>query len=152
MNTEKIQAKDFDPEKHTLITRPLSGKVVTYRIGEIKGSHFIIADDNEPRLRHNGKPSFYFSKECQLEVTEDKHIWKTCDCNKPACWVCDGLSICRRCGLLEGSLTTDCPGVESYAEHNEAVYTGMKDFVDGHWQLGTVSKHSPEYNRHLMKT
>ena len=63
----------------------------------------------------------------------------TGDCN-----VCN-LLFCSVCGLCEGCLTTECPGVESFREHQEAVYAGQKDFVDGAWQLGRVSPHSPAY-------
>jgi hypothetical protein len=37
------------------------------------------------------------------------------------------------CGLYEGSLTTECPGVPSYKDHAAKVYAGLEDFIDGKW-------------------
>lgn len=53
------------------------------------------------------------------------------------------LSICKVCGLIEGSLTTECPGVDSYKDHGDAVYKGLEDFRDGRWVPGAVSDCSP---------
>lgn len=69
------------------------------------------------------------------------------NCN--GCVVCDCF-VCSRCGLLEGALTTECPGVESYREHGDAVYKGEIDYVDGKWVPG-VSKHSPAAYKHLHR-
>jgi hypothetical protein len=76
-----------------------------------------------------------------------EHAYKTrqdCDCSGDInCWVCEGgLFICKACGLLEGSLTTECPGVPSFSEHARNVYEGLEDFVGGEW-VNTPSPHSP---------
>lgn len=64
-----------------------------------------------------------------------KHIYEThTDCRTPYCPVCDGgLAICTVCGLIEGSLTTDCPGQESWKQCGDAVYAGLIDFRNGEW-------------------
>jgi hypothetical protein len=50
------------------------------------------------------------------------------------CPICDGgLSVCKVCGLIEGSLTTDCPEKKCHSIHGENVYLGLIDFVDGKW-------------------
>ena len=75
-----------------------------------------------------------------------EHIWETHkECDRIACPVCEGgLGICTVCGLIEGSLTTECPGVPSWAEHGENVYAGKEDFVGGRW-TPTCSSFSPAY-------
>ena len=76
------------------------------------------------------------------------HIFEThINCEKSDCPVCDGgLDICIVCGLVEGSLTTDCPGYSCWAEKNENVYQGKEDFKYGQW-VNTCSPHSP-YSLH----
>lgn len=77
-----------------------------------------------------------------------KHVFiepKDCNCDKyengQSCMVCDGgLAICRVCGLMEGSLTTDCPGVESWSEYSERVYKGELDYREGQ---GWVAEKNP---------
>lgn len=63
------------------------------------------------------------------------HIFETHkDCHKPYCSICDGgLAVCTICGLAEGSLTTECPGVASEKEYGDEVYEGRLDFRDGKW-------------------
>lgn len=75
-----------------------------------------------------------------------EHVWETHkECDRIACPVCEGgLSICTRCGLIEGSLTTECPGVPSWAEHGDKVYAGKEDFIAGEW-VPKCSPHSPAY-------
>lgn len=78
-----------------------------------------------------------------------QHQFRTredCDCcGDINCWVCEGgLFICKVCGLMEGSLTTDCPGVSSYPDHAQEVYQGLEDFVDGRW-VPRTSPHSPKH-------
>ena len=59
------------------------------------------------------------------------------------CDVCDGgLAICKVCGLVEGCLTTDCPGENVYAEKNETIYNGQIDYRNGQW-VNEPSPHSP---------
>jgi hypothetical protein len=65
---------------------------------------------------------------------------------EPPDQVCDRngqvvLADCKICGLVEGSLATDCPGT---AEHGRIVevYNGNIDFINGHW-VEAVSPHSP---------
>lgn len=75
------------------------------------------------------------------------------DCHRTFCEIClGGLSVCTVCGLIEGCLTSECPGEPSWEEHNEAVYHGEKDFRDGRWQEGVVSPHSPAYFKQGGKT
>lgn len=58
------------------------------------------------------------------------------NCQINHCRICDGgLTVCARCGLGEGSLTTHCPGVDAF-EHGDAVYRGNEDFIDGMWRRG----------------
>jgi hypothetical protein len=73
-----------------------------------------------------------------------EHIFEThTDCDKVGCMVCDGgLSICTTCGLIEGSLTTECPGTSSFGSYSDAVYKGHLDFRKGGW-VGVVSPYSP---------
>lgn len=59
-----------------------------------------------------------------------------------SCYLCC-LSICKVCGLAEGSLTTDCPGVQSQKEYGDLVYKGKIDYRDGKWIYGKISPHSP---------
>lgn len=48
--------------------------------------------------------------------------------------ICDGgLALCTVCWGAEGSLATECPGEQMSDEHDEAVYGGELDFVDGAW-------------------
>lgn len=71
------------------------------------------------------------------------HTFK--DCGRDSCGGnCAGcqLAICSVCGLIDGSLTTDCPGVPSYAEKSDDVYAGRIDFVDGVW-VEQCSRQSP---------
>jgi hypothetical protein len=56
------------------------------------------------------------------------------NCEREFCYICQGgLSICATCGLAEGALTDDCPGVRipEYAER--ASYEGRLNFRDGAW-------------------
>lgn len=60
------------------------------------------------------------------------------------CPICDGgLGVCETCGLYEGSLTSECPGEESYRLHADAVYAGDEDFRDGKWHTGMKSPACP---------
>jgi len=73
-------------------------------------------------------------------------------CKESHCNVCDGgLAVCIRCGLVEGSLTTDCPGEPSYVDHSDEVYAGKKDFIEGKGWVQQTSKHSPEHWRKLRE-
>lgn len=82
-----------------------------------------------------------------MEHRYEKHN----DCRKDNCWVCDGgIAICEVCHLVEGSLTTECPGKPSWQEHNRAVYLGQEDFRDGRWQKGLVSRHSPVFYKRMQ--
>lgn len=89
----------------------------------------------------------------QLEKKDGnmKHIFiEHTNCLEPGtCPICDGgLAVCRVCGLLEGSLTTDCPGYLCWAEKNDDIYQGKIDFVNGHW-VNQPSPHSPAYYRQI---
>lgn len=50
----------------------------------------------------------------------------------PYCPYCT-LAVCKICGLYEGSLTTDCPGVDSYTVYSDRIYNCEIDFIDGKW-------------------
>lgn len=47
------------------------------------------------------------------------------------CFLCT-LFVCKHCGLFEGSITTDCPGVES-GDKGDDIYAGKLDFRAGQW-------------------
>jgi hypothetical protein len=67
-----------------------------------------------------------------------------CGCSEDRndCAVCDGgLAVCRVCGCLEGSLATECPGVEAYGEYGDRIYRGEIDFRDGRWIEGVRTVH-----------
>ena len=72
------------------------------------------------------------------------HQWVTHEnCQINYCPFCDGgLSACKVCGLIEGSLTTDCPGVNCYNGKADDVYKGKIDFINGEW-INRKSPHSP---------
>lgn len=61
-----------------------------------------------------------------------------------ACAKCS-LDLCKVCGLAEGSLTTECPGINVGGASRAAddVYNGKLDFVGGQWREGWVSLSSP---------
>jgi len=75
-----------------------------------------------------------------------KHQWEEHEnCDFAGCPICHGgLSVCKVCGLIEGSLTTDCPGYPCWSQKNEDVYQGKIDFVNGQW-VEQSSPHSPAY-------
>lgn len=64
-----------------------------------------------------------------------KHVKMICtkkhdDGGEAHCNICD-LFLCSVCGGAEGSLTTDCPGVNMNTETADAVYGGFLDFREG---------------------
>lgn len=71
-----------------------------------------------------------------------EHIYydgcETGDCGG-GCWYCT-LAICKACGLVEGSLTTDCPGEEVFLEKSDDIYNGKLDYKEG---LGWVEELNP---------
>ena len=151
--TKTIEAKDFRRSKNLVVCTECK-KTVYYKISQVTandsgtGLIFHIAEENTPKTRPNGKSFFYFNLNSEINVVEfTEHVLHTCDCQKAGCWTCEGgLFICDVCCLLEGSLTTQCPGVESFKEHNEAIYAGDLDYRDGAWHFGECSKHSPAYD------
>lgn len=62
-----------------------------------------------------------------------RHKWAHCtreDCL--GCFLCDGgLACCVRCGGLEGSLPTDCPGEHMTEDRQDEVYSGDLDYRVG---------------------
>ena len=78
----------------------------------------------------------------------DGHEYVT-DCGRPecggSCFICC-CGYCKHCGLAEGALTSECPGVESYKTHADDVYAGRKDFRGGRW-VDECSPHSPAFYR-----
>jgi len=73
------------------------------------------------------------------------HIWEEHEnCRTMSCPICDGgLAVCIVCGLIEGSLTTECPGYYCWHEKQDDIYKGKTDFIDGRWTV-TCPPHSPE--------
>jgi len=73
-----------------------------------------------------------------------KHVFEVHeDCYIQHCSVCDGgLAICTVCGLIEGSLTTDCPGEDCWLARGDAIYAGKIDFREGAW-VALPSPHAP---------
>ena len=71
-----------------------------------------------------------------------KHIFeKHINCTDPHCNVCEGgLAICTVCGLVEGSLTTDCSG-HLVLDKVGSIYLGKLDYRDGKW-VNEPSPHS----------
>ena len=70
------------------------------------------------------------------------------NCYKVVCMICDGgLALCSKCGGLEGSLTTDCPGGILSETTINKVYEGEFDFRAGIGWVQKPSIHSPAYNR-----
>lgn len=61
------------------------------------------------------------------------------------CIICN-LSVCAICGLYEGTLTSECPGVECSDEKRLDIYAGLTDYIDGSW-IDACSPHSPTYYR-----
>ena len=76
------------------------------------------------------------------------------ECNKTCeygCQWCDGgLFACKVCNLMEGSLTSDCPGYAVSAEVRDAVYEGRIDFRNTRWET-FPSKYSPTYAKELVQ-
>jgi hypothetical protein len=76
-----------------------------------------------------------------------EHTRYICKCYRVGCQFCDGgLFSCTVCGCLEGSLPTECPGVDVWREKGEAIYAGEIDFRNGQWVEGP-SVCSPAYYR-----
>lgn len=84
-----------------------------------------------------------------VTLPEKEHTEYKCKtrCQEPGCMFCDGgLFACTVCGLIEGCLTTHCPGYNCYKDMNEDIYNGKIDFRNGAW-VNKCSPHSPEYYR-----
>ena len=76
-----------------------------------------------------------------------EHTKYICDCYRVGCQFCDGgLFACSVCGCIEGSLPTECPGVECFKEKGKAIYAGTIDFREGKWADGP-SIYSPTFYR-----
>jgi hypothetical protein len=75
-----------------------------------------------------------------------KHQWvEHKNCDRIGCPICDGgLAICKVCGLIEGSLTSECPGYQCYTSKSDDIYAGKLDFRNGQWITAT-SPYSPNY-------
>jgi hypothetical protein len=54
------------------------------------------------------------------------------DCGPYGCNVCN-LFICSVCGGAEGSLASECPGVQLTTEQQDEIYAGTLDFKNGEW-------------------
>lgn len=92
-------------------------------------------------------------KEIQKRMAQ--HTRRVCegDCqenDRPgSCTVCN-LFECSVCGLAEGCLTTECPGVPSWKKMADLVYAGKRDFVNGKWTF-TASPSSPSGSKRSKK-
>lgn len=78
------------------------------------------------------------------------HEPENCTCSGgTACrMICDGgLALCALCGHLEGSLTSDCPAIQTYSEYGDLVYAGTIDYRQGEWVEGLSSPYSPTHYR-----
>lgn len=65
------------------------------------------------------------------------------NCENPYCFICvGGLFLCSKCGLGEGSLTSECPEARQTFETSDAIYSGKLDFINHEW-VETSSPHSP---------
>lgn len=51
----------------------------------------------------------------------------------------ENITVCKVCGLGEGTMTTDCPGEQSWSKADE-IYNGRLDYREGE---GWVNKLSP---------
>lgn len=63
-------------------------------------------------------------------------FWKLeeCNCGSDCCAICvGGLSICKNCGGVEGSLPSECPVQRMTSEQEDAVYDGRLDYCNGEW-------------------
>jgi hypothetical protein len=84
-----------------------------------------------------------------------KHVFRTTcgatPCDRPGfCPICDGgLAVCAVCGLAEGALTTDCPGIPATMEQMDQVYAGDLDYRAGVW-VNACSGHSPTSYRQAV--
>lgn len=78
--------------------------------------------------------------------SKKEHQYKTpaeCKCDNQGCPICDGgLSVCKVCGCMEGSLPSECPGTRVSVGDDDLIYKGELDFRDGKWQ-NSASKYSP---------
>lgn len=70
---------------------------------------------------------------------------ETCSCTSDLnCPICNGgLTMCRVCGLAEGSLTTECPKYLVSSELTDVIYQGKIDYRFGRWEP-EPSPHSPK--------
>ena len=108
---------------------------------------FTISDKSPFRKSKEGKAYMSFSPNEEITVVRNDHVWMEDD--DPDC-IYNQISVCEKCGLLEGCLTTECPGEESYKEYSDMVYEGTMDFRNGEW-LEACSIHSPEFYRKLQE-
>lgn len=73
------------------------------------------------------------------------------ECTDAYCSIClGGLHVCEVCGLIEASLTSDCPGEKAFGveykdgvTYDEAVYAGDLDYREGEGWVEKVSKYAP---------
>lgn len=76
---------------------------------------------------------------------EDGHVAYECPKGCNGCAYCDGgLLLCTRCGGLEGSLPSACPGQKMTDTQERDVYAGALDFRADQWvnaPSGGVSSH-----------
>lgn len=61
-----------------------------------------------------------------------QHTEAICHSARLYCNICEGgLFVCSICLGAEGSLPTDCPGVQMTESQSDAVFAGELDFRDG---------------------
>lgn len=66
-----------------------------------------------------------------------------CEDKCGACNLCC-LSVCSRCGLYEGALTTHCPGENVSMDKSELIYAGKLNYRGGEW-VEELSEHTPRW-------
>lgn len=89
-------------------------------------------------------------REARSTNTHFFHEPENCTCSGgTACrMICDGgLALCALCGHLEGSLTSDCPAIQTYSKYGDLVYAGSIDYRQGAWVEGVSSPYSPAHYR-----
>lgn len=81
-------------------------------------------------------------------IDDSGHIMYVCppDCENAYCSYCQGgLYLCTRCNLLEGALTSECPGRPVGKETVDLTYADSIDFKRECWLVGNASPHSPAH-------
>ena len=63
-----------------------------------------------------------------------QHIYYKCSCQKSYCQFCDGgLAFCIVCKCGEGSLASECPGLNVQEDDQDKICKDILDFVNNRW-------------------